>query len=176
VSNFTIGDLIRATFGNPLDALAKADTAPDQIEEQVRPPDQAEMAAIEEVARNAAQLQDEIKELIGDRNTRMRALRAELKENLLRFGMKEIVINGRPPIELTESSSRKPTRKAIVTVMEESCVKKLTDEQRRDPKQLKAAKADGKMKALNLWNAIPTSTSIGVSIPDPSPEELESPY
>ena len=176
MSNFSIGDLVRATWGNPLDALAKADTAPDQIEEQVRPPDQAELAAIEAIAQNAAQLQDEIRERMGDRGQRLKALRAELKGKLLQFGMTEITIPGRPAIELTESNSRKPTRKAIIAVMEEASVKKLTDEQRRDPKQLKKAKADGKMKALNLWNTIPYSVSQSIKIPDPSPEELESPY
>jgi hypothetical protein len=156
--------------------MAKADTAPDQIEEQVRPPDQAELAAIEAIAQNAAQLQDEIRERMGDRAQRLKALKAELKGKLLQHGLKEITINGRPPIELTESNSRKPTRKAIIGVMEEACAKKLTDEERREPKKLKAAKAEGKMKALNLWNAIPYATSTSVKIPDPSPEELESPY
>lgn len=158
--DYNIGDLVRVAFGmNPLDALAKADTEP-AIEEQVRKPTDNELAEIEQIATDAAELQDALKEAVGDKQQRLRSLRNQLKDRMLRHGLKEIEIDGRPPIELTESSSRKPTRKAIISVLQ---------------KQLGAK--EGKMKALNLWNAIEPTTSHSVKIPDPVPaDEPESPY
>jgi len=183
IPDYNVGDLIRAMLGNPLDAIAKADIVPDQsvpaqqaraeasceqIAEQVRPPTQEEQAEIEALAESAAQLQDEIKALMGDRSKKMRALKDQLKDRFLRHGLKEVTIAGRPPIELTESKNRKPTRKAIIEVMQKTMIAQLGDE--------KEGKKQGKMKALNLWNAIEQTTSNSISIPDPSPPEMESPY
>jgi|3_EtaG_2_1085321.scaffolds.fasta_scaffold00329_5 hypothetical protein len=159
--DYDIGDLIRAACLGPLDALARADTIPDgaAIEEQVRPANSQELAEIEELASQAAQIQDFIKSTIGSKSQELRKLKAQLKERLLKHGMSEVNIDGRPPIELTTSSSRKGTRKSIITVLQ----KEFGDK-------------DGKMKALNLWNKIDPTTSHSISIPDPSPPEIESPY
>lgn len=176
--DLNIGDIVRVAFSGPertLDNLVAADTEP-AIEEQIRPPTDNEKAEIEELARQAAELQDKLKEVQGDMPGELRSLKDQLKEKMLRHGMKEINIHGRGPIELTESSSRKGTRKSIIDVMERKSVEQLTEEQRRDPKQLKSAKADGKKKALNLWNAIEPTVSQSLKIPDPAPPEVESPY
>ena len=175
---YDIGDLVRVAFGQPLDALAQADIPPaaPAIEVQDRPPSDNELAVIEKLAADAAELQDKLKVAAGSMAADLKKLKAQLKEKMIRHGMSEVNINGRPPIELTSSNSRKPTRKAIIGVLEDASVKKLTDEQRGDPKQLKAAKREGKTKALNLWNAIDYTTSQSVKIPDPSPPEVEAPY
>ena len=176
---YDIGDIVRVAFTDkPLDALAKADIVPDApaIAEQVRKPTPNELAAIEKIADDAARVQDELKAATGTKAADLRNLKAQLKDQMIRFGMNEITINGRPPIELTSSNSRKPTRKSIVDILEEAAVKKLTEEQRRDAKQVKKAQKEGKTKALNLWNMIPQSTSQSIRIPDPSPPEVDSPY
>lgn len=177
--DYNIGDIVRVAFSDsPLDALAKADIVPDEpaIEEQVRKATDNEQAEIEGLAREAAELQDELKKSIGDKNTRLKSLRNQLKEKMILHGLKEVVINGRPPIELTSSSSRKASRKSIIEVLEDVAVGKLTDDQRRDPRQLKAAQKQGKTNALNLWNKIPMTDSQSVKIPDPAPAEMDSPY
>ena len=176
--HYDIGDIVRVAFTDkPLDALAQADIVPDgPAMEQVRPPTDNEAAEIEKLAMEAARLQDELKAAAGELPGELKKAKDQLKERMLRHGLKEVTITGRPPIELTASNSRKPTRKAIVGVLEEAAVKKLTEEQRRDSKKLKAAKVEGKTKALNLWNAIPYSTTQSVRIPDPAPSEPESPY
>ena len=159
--DYDIGDLVRVAFGNPLDALALADTKPDEpaIVEQLRAPTAEELAVMEKLASDAAIAQDKLKEAAGTLAADLKKLKAQLKEQMIRFGMSEITINGRPPIELTSSSSRKPTRKAIIAVLQ----KQLGDK-------------EGKMKALNLWNKIEPTVSQSVKIPDPSPPEVESPY
>jgi len=179
--DFNIGDIVRVAFGDPsqtLDHLAKADIAPDEpaIEEQVRPPTDNELAEIEKIAADAAELQDKLKEATGTMAGDLKKKKDQLKEKMIRHGLKELTIGGRPPIEITETKSRKPTRKAIIGVLENASVGKLTDGQRRDPKQLKKAKAEGKTKALNLWNSIERTTSQSLKIPDPSPPGVESPY
>lgn len=175
---YDIGDIVRVAFGKPLDALAKADIKPDEpaIEVQVRPPTDNELAEIEKLAGDAAEIHDKLKAAVGDMPGKLKNLRDQLKDKMIRHGMSEVNIDGRPPIELTSSNSRKPTRKAIIGVLEEAAVKKLTEEQRRDPKQLKAAKREGKTKALNLWNSIEYTTTQSVKIPDPAPPEVEAPY
>ena len=175
MSKNDIGDIIRGSLGNPLDAIIKAALPGPAIADQVRPPTTDEMRGIEEVAEKAAQLQDELSEL-SPKFGELKRLKTELKAQMMKHDLREVVIAGRPPIELNESNSRKPTRAAIVAVMQEAEVKKLTEEQRRDPKLKKKAEADGKMRALNLWNAMPQSTSYSVSIPAPAPTEMESPY
>jgi hypothetical protein len=177
--DYSIGDLIRVAFvDKPLDALAKADISPDEpaIEDQVRVPTDNEKAEIEEIAMKAAELHDELKAAMGNKPQRLKSLRAQLKEKMIRHGLTEVNINGRPPIELTSSSSRKASRKSIIGVLEAAAVSKLTEEQRRDSKQLKKAQKEGKTKALNLWNAIPMTPSQSVKIPDPTPPEVDSPY
>ena len=159
-----IGDIVRATFGLPEVALAGI---PETIEEQVRPPTQEEELEIEKLAQSAATLQDEIKELLGDKAGRVQKMRAELKDRMLRHGLTEVTIAGRPPIELTSSNSRKPTRKAIMTVLQKAYVEKLGE---------KEGMKEGTMKALNLWNAIEQTTSYSVKIPDVTPDEVSSPY
>lgn len=153
--SFDIGDIIRSIHLNPLDAIVKSPAmSEEQVVEQVRPPTADELAEIEELAFKAGEIQDQIKGLLGDRPKELARLKDQLKERLLRHGLKEVSIAGRPPIELTESNSRKATRAAIIDVM----VNKL------GPKE-------GKMKALNLWNQLPQSTSYSISIPDPSPPD-----
>ncbi len=171
---FSIGDIIRAACINPLDAIVRADGLEGPaIDEQVRAPTDNELAELEQIAFDAARVQDELRAAVGDLDKKLRGLRDQLKERLLRHGLKEVVIAGRPPIELTESNSRKPTRKSIIEVLEAAEVSKIVNP---SPKALKEAKAKGKMKALNLWNAIPQSTSYGISIPDPTPPEVDSSY
>jgi len=179
--DYDIGDIVRVAFTDNekvLDNIVAADTKPDEpaIEEQVRKPTDNELAEIEQLARRAAEIQDKLKEVQGDMPGELRKLKDQLKDSMMRHGLTDVSVSGRPPIELTSSSNRKPTRKAIISVLEEAAVKQLTDEQRRDPKQLKKAKTEGKTKALNLWNAIEPTTSYSVKIPDPAPEEPESPY
>lgn len=173
-----MGDIIRAMLGNPLDAMAKADIVADEpaIAEQVKTLDDEGLKALVELAEKAAQKQDELKAAIGDKQGELKKLKGELKESMLKYGLKELRIAGRPPIELTEKSSRKANRKNIISTMQEAFVKKLTDEERRDSKKVKEAEAEGKMKALNLWNAIPQTPSQSLSIPDPTPVEPDSPY
>jgi len=177
--DYNIGDLVRVAFADkPLDALAKADIAPSEpaIEEQVRKPTDNEQAEIEKLATEAAELQDELKAATGDKGSRLKSLRNQLKEKMLQHGLTEVNINGRPPIELATSQSRKASRKSIVAVLEDAEAKKLTKEQQRDPKVLKKAKSEGKKKALNLWNTIPYTVSQSIKIPDPAPPEVDSPY
>lgn len=165
---YDIGDIIRASMGNPLDAIVKATAPEPAIVDQVRPATAEDLAAITATAEEAARLQDEIKATMGDRGRQLSKLKAELKDKMLKHGLRELTVNGRPPIELSESNSRKPTRKAIIKVLQDAYVLKLGDK--------KKGEAEGKMKALNLWNAIETVTSYSVSIPDPVPTEMESPY
>lgn len=162
VSN-DIGDIIR-TLAPPKAALPEP-----AIADQVRPPTAVELKAIEELCCKAAKLQDELKAIEDTRPKELSDLKKEIKIRMLKHGLHDVSIAGRPPIELAETNSRKPTRKAIVAVHVEDAVKKLTEEQKRDPKQVKKAEADGKMRALNLWNAIETTTSHSVKIPDPAP-------
>jgi len=174
--NYNIGDIVRVAFGDsPLDALAKADIVPDDpaIEQQVRAPTDNELAEIEALAMKAAAIQDKLKGAQGTMPGDLSKLRDQLKEKLMQHGMTEVVIHGRPPIELTASNSRKPTRKAIVAILEDAAAKKLTDGERRDDRKVKQAKMEGKTKALNLWNMIPQVTSFSVKIPDPAPIEEE---
>lgn len=172
VSSTDIGDIIRAT----LSRVTSSDAPEAAIADQVRPPTSEEMKEIEELCASAAQLQDELKAETDDRPARLKALRDEIKDRMLKHGLRDVVIAGRPPIELAESNSRKPTRKAIVDVYVKDAISKLTEEQQRDPKLKKKAEQEGKRLALNLWNAIEPSTSFSVKIPDPAPTEMESPY
>ena len=169
-SKTDIGDIIRAGLGS------QATSAEPAIADQVRPPTSDEMREIEELCTKAALLQDELSAIKDDRPGRLKKLRDEIKLRMLKHGLRDVVIAGRPPIELAESSSRKPTRKAIVDVYVRDAVSKLTEEQRRDPKLTKKAEQEGKRLALNLWNAIEPSTSFSVKIPEAAPTEIESPY
>lgn len=144
--------------------------------EQVRAPSSDELQEIEALCERAARLQDEISSVVDPRPGQLKKLRDEIKSRMIKHGLRDVSIAGRPPIELVESASRKPTRKAIIDVMMESERKKLTEEQRRDPKLVKKAEDAGKMRALNLWNAIEPTTSYSVKIPEPTPSETEAPY
>lgn len=161
--DYNIGDIVRVAFTDKsatLDNLAKADIVSEPaIDQQVRKPTDNEQAEIEKIATEAAELQDELKKVVGDKQRRLKSLRDQLKEKMIHHGLNEVTISGRPPIELASSSSRKPTRKAIISVLQEQLGKK-----------------EGKMKALNLWNAIEPTTSQKITIPDPAPPEMDSPY
>jgi hypothetical protein len=161
VENYDIGDLIRAAHLGSPDVLARSDTALEGliIAEQVRPPNPKELEEIQELASQAAQIQDYIKEALGNKSRELRNLKAQLKDRLLRHGLSELSIPGRPPIELTSSNGRRATRKSLIAVLQ----KEFGDK-------------EGKMKALNLWNKIEPTVSHSISIPDPSPPEIESPY
>ena len=152
--DYHISDIVRAAFGNPVDALVAALVREDEaVAEQVRPPTANEQAAIEVVASKAAALQDEISHLMGDRGKKLKALRAELTGKMLKHGMKELKIAGRPAIELTATRSRKANKKTITAAL----VKKLGEK-------------EGKMKAANLWNAIEWKNGHSLSIPQPAPD------
>lgn len=149
--DLNIGDIIRATLGNPLEAIAKAEgLAPPAIEEQVRLPTANEMVVIEELASEAARLQDEIRDLLGDRQKRLSSLKDQLKDQMLQRGLKEINLTGRPPIELSESKNRRPTKKSIVEALQSLLGEK-----------------EGKEKGEAVWNRIEPSISYSLSIPDP---------
>lgn len=148
-----IGDIIRAAFGNPVDAIAAAVAREEAVAAQVRPPTDNERAAIEKLATETAALQDEIAELLGDRGKRLSSMKKDLTGRMIAHGLKEIVISGRPAIELTQTRSRKGTRKAIVAALIE-----------------KLGEKEGKMKGANLWNAIKFVEGHKLSIPSPVPE------
>ncbi len=159
-----IGDVIRVAFGNPLDAIAaalKRQEEEEAITEQVRPATQEEQAAMEKVADEAASLQDELAALVGDKQTKLKDLRKDLTGRMLKHGLKELKIAGRPAIELTTTRSRKATRKSIVAAM----VAKLGEK-------------EGKMKGTNLWNAIAFTDGVKLTIPSPLPEsgDIEASY
>lgn len=160
---------------NPLDAMARSDIASEPaIDEQVRDPNEEELDRIRELASSAAQLQDEIKQVMGDRAARLSSMKKQLKEELLRFGLQEVRIAGRAPIELTTSNNRKATRKSIIETMQKLLVSQLGE---NAPEEAVAeAEKEGKKRALNLWNNIERTTSYSLSIPDPAPPDLESPY
>ena len=166
-----IGDVIRTTLGKP----AKSD-APEELASQVRPPTSEEMAEIENIATEAARLQDELRAVDDDRPARLRKLVGELKIRMLAHGLTDVVISGRPPIELGTTNNRKPTRKGIIAAFQDLELEKLTEEQRRDTKLVKEAESKGKQNGLNFWNRIEPTTSHSVKIPDPTPPEVESPY
>lgn len=163
--DYDMGDLIRAMVGNPLDAIAKADTAPDKkdpepaITEQAQDPSPAEMKELVELATSAAELQDEIKSLLGDRSKRLSAIKKQLKHQMQNFALNEVQIAGRGPIELTSSSSRKGTLKAITLAMQDQ-----------------HGEVEGKKLAKELWGRIDPTVSWSLSIPDRIPEEPDSPY
>lgn len=157
-NDYDMGDIIRGLLGNPLDAVAKA-TEP-AISEQIVDASIDELKDLTALAEKAAKAQDELKSIIGTKQKDLRNLKNELKDRMLKHGLNDLRIAGRPPIEITESSSRKPTRKAIIEAM----IKALGDEK------------EGKMKALNLWNMIEPTTSQSLKIPDASPVEPDSPY
>ncbi len=150
---YHIGDIVRSAFGNPVDAIVAALVREEAVDEQVRPPTSNEQAAIEAVATEAAALMDEISQLMGDRASKLKALRADLTGKMLKHGLKEIKIAGRPAIELTPTRSRKANKKTITAAL----VKKLGEK-------------EGKMKAANLWNAIEWKNSHALSIPQPAPD------
>jgi hypothetical protein len=157
-----MGDLINSIFKNPVDAITEAvvrEEEEERIAEQLRPATDNELAEIETIAEAAAKLQDELKaEPVDERPKQLKALKAELLARLLKHGMKELNIPGRPAIEVVVTNNRKPTRKAIIATMEKA-----------DPKE-------GRKKAIQLWNSIEPTTSEKVVIPEPSPPEVESPY
>jgi len=159
--DYHIGDIIRVAFGNPVDAVASAVAREDAIAEQVRPATDNEKAEMEAVAIKAAALQDEIAEAMGDKGSRLRALRSDLTGRMLKHGVKELKIAGRPAIELTDTRSRKANKKSITAAL----VKKLGEK-------------EGKMKAANLWNALAWTNGHKLSIPQPAPEvdEVEPSY
>lgn len=157
-----IGDLIRSVFGNPVDAIASALAREDAVAEQVRKPTDNEMAAIEKLAIETAALQDEIALLLADRLSRMKSMRKDLTGRMVAHGLKEIKIAGRPAIELTDTLSRKPTRKAIVAAMQKAYIAKLGD-------KAKGMK-EGKERAFALWGSIEAIPGHKLTIPEPVPE------
>jgi hypothetical protein len=156
VDDYDIGDLIRAAHLG-----VRSDIVPEEciIAEQVRAPNSEELVGIQELAIQAALIQDYIKDVIGNKSRELRNIKAQLKDRLLRHGLSELSIPGRPPIELTSSNSRKLTRKSLIVILQ----KEFGDK-------------EGKMKALNLWNKIEPTVSYSLSIPDPSPPEIDCPY
>lgn len=150
--NYDMGDLIRSL------SLSSGQTKDVVESDATVPPTEEELAAIEELAEKAAHLQDELRAAVGTKQRELKALKSQLKDRLLHHGLDEVNIAGRPPIELSVTKSRKPTRKNITAVMVEV-----------DPE-------NGKKRALNLWNKIPQTKSHSISIPDPSPDDTEAPY
>jgi len=166
--NHDIGDLIRQLSFSPAKSAPPAEEP--AIQDQVRDPTEQELADLRTLAVEAAALQDELKALVGDRDRRLRALRDQLKGEFLRFGLTRLDIAGRGPIELTCSNSRKPTRKSLVEAAQRLLVAQMGEEKRAE------AEAEGKKRVTNLWNAIEPTPSYGISIPDPTPSDPESPY
>ena len=156
-----IGDMIRVAFGNPIDAMVTALVREDAEAEQVRPPTDNERAEIEKVAMEAAALQDELA-AHNDKFAKLRALKKDLTGRMIQHGLKELTIEGRPAIELTDTNSRKPTRKAIVAAMQKAYIAKLGDE--------KKGMKEGKLKAFALWNSIEATAGHKLTIPAPAPE------
>ena len=155
-----IGDMIRVAFGNPLDAVAAALIREDALAEQVRPPTDNEQAEIEKVAAEAAALQDELA-VHNEAFDKLRALKKDLTGRMIQHGMKELKIDGRLAIELTDTNSRKPTRKAIVSAMQKAYVEKLGE---------KEGMKEGKTRAFALWAALEPTIGHKLTIPAPVPE------
>jgi len=152
-ADINMGDLIQSVF------LPDGKKEEPAIDEQDRAPSPNELAALEKLAEEAAQLQDELKQKEKDeRPAKLKALKAELLGKMLSHGLKELKIFGRPTIEVVTTNSRKPTRKAIIATME------------------KMDKEHGKENAIKIWNMIPMTPSTSLSIPDPSPPEEDAPY
>ena len=150
--DINMGDLIRSVFLNPCDAIARVEEP--AICEQVKAPTEEELAEMEKLAEAAAQLQDEISQTPKDpRPGQLKALKGELLNRLLRHGMKELDIHGRPSIEVVTTSARKINRKVLMDTMG-----------RLDPE-------NGKNNAVKIWNAIPMTPSDKLVIPDPSPPD-----
>ena len=151
--DYHIGDIVRAAFGNPVDALVAALVREEAVDEQVRPPTANEQAAIEGVASEAAAWEEGVGQMMGDGGYKREALRGDLTGKMLKHGLKELKIAGRPAIELTATRSRKANKKTITAAL----VKKLGEK-------------EGKMKAANLWNAIEWKNGHRLSIPAPAPD------
>lgn len=159
-----IGDVIKAAFGVP----ESSDATDEAIAEQVRPPTPEELAAIEKVAAEASALQDELSKY-SDQFSKLRDLKRDLTGRMVKHGMKELKIAGRPAIELADTNSRKPTRKAIVAAMQKAYVEKLGE---------KEGMKVGKQKAFALWGTIDPTPGHKLTIPEPVPEsdEVEPSY
>jgi len=154
-----IGDVIRAAFdAEQPDAAAIA--REEAIAEQVRPPTPDELAAIEKVAEETAQLQDELSQF-NDKFSKLRDLKKDLTGKMIKHGLKELKIAGRPAIELADTNSRKPTRKAIVAAMQKAYVEKLGE---------KKGMKEGKERAFALWGALAPTPGHKLTIPAPVPE------
>ncbi len=136
---------------NPCDAIAKALEDEPAIEEQDSEPSSDDLEELEKLAMDAARLQDELKEIQGDRPTRLRNLKKQVLEKMLKHGLRELKLPDRPAIEVVTRNNRKPTKKAITGVL-------------------------GKAEADKLWSSIEPTTSNSLEIPDPVPPEVESPY
>jgi len=145
-----IGEVIRVAFGKPVDA-----DADEAVVEQVRPPTDNEKAAIEKIAAEAAALQDELS-MYGEKFGKLKALKKDLTGKMILHGLKELKIAGRPAIELADTNSRKPTRKAIVAAMQKAYVEKLGE---------KEGMKEGKTRAFALWGAIESTPGHKLTIP-----------
>jgi len=157
-----MGDLIRAIHMNPCDAMARADIVGEgpAIEEQDRSPTPNELAEIEKLAEDAARIQDELRAIKDDRPTKLKKLKAELLGRMLKHGMRELKIYGRPAIEVSSSRSTKPTRKSIIETLQ----------------RMHGDEKKGRKEAIKIWNAIEVTVSNSLKIPEPSPPEVEAPY
>lgn len=161
--NVDMADLINVIFMNPLDAVVKgiADDDEEAIQRQIRPATPEEMADIESLAQRAALLQDEIKGLLGNKPRELAALKEQLLERMLNHGLPEVYVPGRPAIEVVVRNERKGSKKSLIAAR---------------TKELAGDKAKATEEITRLWNAIPQVPKESLSIPDPTPPEIDSPY
>lgn len=162
--NIEMTDLINAIFHNPLDAVAKALDDEEEVQRQIRPATPEELAAIEALAQKTALLQDELKALIathiGTKSKELSVLKDQLLESMLNHNLSEVWVKGRPPIEVVVKKERKASKKSIIAALSKI---------NGDPKK-------GTEEGNKLWNTIPQVDKETLSIPDPSPPEIDSPY
>lgn len=142
----SLGDIVTAMFARPSNPKAEDDEPSDSSSpppaeaRQITPATPEQLVAIKELAASAADLFDEIEELVGSKAVELGAKKQALRELMLAHGMKEIEVPGRPPVELNTKRDKKPTKKAITAIL-------------------------GPEKGAELWAKLPAEPSHYVTIP-----------
>lgn len=118
--------------------------APPPQAKQISAPTAAELKEVQELADQAAELYDEIEELVGAKTAELAAKKTALRERMLGHGLKEVTVAGRPAIALATKRDKEVTKKAITGLL-------------------------GVEETAKLWNNLPVKTSHYISIPPRTP-------